>query len=314
MIPKILASIFLIILFLLLSKSADLIVLNIREAGEKLKIRVFVLGIILGIMTNIPEMAIGINSALSGVPEMSFGNLMGGNIVIFTLILGISSILNRKIKTSKSSWPFLLTLICLFIPLILAFKGGLSKLDGLVMILSYIVMVYILYNKNKDLGVSKVKLINNKEIIKHIFLILIGVILLIIVSDLIVKTTLFILEGYNISPFIVGLLLYSIGTNLPELSIALRSFKRKTEELSFSNLIGSALGNILMLGILSFINPMKVEIDISYFFLILSAFSLFTLLYIFYRTDYLLSRKEGYALVLIYLIFIGSQITIQFSS
>ncbi len=311
---KILAILFLILLFFLLSKSADLIVLNLRKTGEKLKIKIFILGIILGVMTSAPEMVIGINSALVGVSEMSFGNLIGGVIVMFALILGFSSVLNRKIKTEKNSWPFLLTLITLFIPLILAFKGGLNELDGAILILSYAAMIYVLYNKNKSLDIPKIEIVNVKEITRHIFFILIGIVLLIIISDLIVKTTLFVLEGYNISPFIVGLLLYSIGTNLPELIIAIRSFKRNVEELSFSNLIGSSLGNILMLGVLSFISPIKIEIDISYFFLMLSTISLFILLYIFYRTNQLLSRKEGYALILVYLIFISGQIIIQLSS
>lgn len=314
MIIKILAIFFLIILFFLLSKSADLIVVNLRKTGEKLRIRIFVLGIILGIMTSAPEMTIGINSALAGVSDMSFGNLMGGIVVMFALILGFSSILNRKIKTEKKSWTFLITLITLFIPLILAFKGRLDEIDGIIMILSYIAMIYILYNKNKKLDIPKIEIVNIKEITKHVFFILIGIILLILISDLIVKTTIFALKGYNISPFIIGLIFYSLGTNLPELIIAIRSFKRNVEELSLSNLIGSSLGNVLMLGILSFLKPINIEINISYFFLMLFLISLFILIYIFYRTDQLLSRKEGYVLILMYLIFIGGQIIIQFSS
>jgi len=249
---EILAILFLILLFFLLSKSADLIVLNLRKTGEKLGIKIFILGIILGIMTSTPEMAIGINSTLMNVPDMSFGNLVGGTIVLLALILGISLILNRKIKTEENSWPFLATLIVLFMPLILAFKGRLNEIDGIIMIISYILIVYFLYKKNKSINWPKIEIVNSKEIIKHIFWILIGIVLLTIISDLIVKTTMFVLRNHNISPFIIGLLFYSIGTNLPELIIAIRSFKRKVEELSFSNLIGSAISSVLMWGFLSF--------------------------------------------------------------
>lgn len=308
---EILAILFLILLFFLLSKSADLIVLNLRKTGEKLGIKIFILGIILGIMTSTPEMAIGINSTLMNVPDMSFGNLVGGTIVLLALILGISLILNRKIKTEENSWPFLATLIVLFMPLILAFKGRLNEIDGIIMIISYILIVYFLYKKNKSINWSKIEIVNSKEIIKHIFWILIGIVLLTIISDLIVKTTMFVLRNHNISPFIIGLLFYSIGTNLPELIIAIRSFKRKVEELSFSNLIGSAISNVLMLGFLSFIKPIDINIDIAYFFLIIFNISLFILIYIFYRTDQLLSRREGFVLLMMYLVFIGGQIVMQ---
>ncbi len=308
---EILAILFLILLFFLLSKSADLIVLNLRKTGEKLGIKIFILGIILGIMTSTPEMAIGINSTLMNVPDMSFGNLVGGTIVLLALILGISLILNRKIKTEENSWPFLATLIVLFMPLILAFKGRLNEIDGIIMIISYILIVYFLYKKNKSINWPKIEIVNSKEIIKHIFWILIGIVLLTIISDLIVKTTMFVLRNHNISPFIIGLLFYSIGTNLPELIIAIRSFKRKVEELSFSNLIGSAISNVLMLGFLSFIKPIDINIDIAYFFLIIFNISLFILIYIFYRTDQLLSRREGFVLLMMYLVFIGGQIVMQ---
>jgi cation:H+ antiporter len=308
---KILSIIALIVLFFVLSKFADLIVLNIRKIGEKLGIKIFILGIILGIMTSLPEMAIGINSIINEVTAISFGNLIGGIIVLFGLILPISIILNRKIHTEKKSWPFLIILLFLFLPLILAFKGELNLFDGLILIIGYILLIYYLYKKNRENNWPKIELVNKKVIGKNIFLIAIGIIGLIISSELIVKITVSILKDYNISAFIIGLLFYSIGTNLPELIIAVRSFQRKIGELSFSNLIGSALGNTLMLGILSFTRAIKIEISTSYIFLIIFVLIFFSLLYIFYRSDKLLTRREGFVLLSMYLIFILGQIFIQ---
>lgn len=308
---KILSIIVLLILFYLLSKSADIIVLNLRKVGEKLGIKIFILGIILGIMTSLPEMAIGINSITNNISAISFGNIMGGIIVLFSLILAVSSILNRRIHTEKKSWPFLITLIFLFLPLILGFKGQLNYIDGGALMISYILLIYYLYQKNKDNQWIKIELINRKEINRHLFFIIIGIIGLIISSELIIKTTIFILKDYTISPFIIGLLFYSIGTNLPELIIAIRSFRRNIKELSFSNLIGSAIGNVLILGVLSFIKTIEIDVDTSYIFLMIFSLIFFVILYIFYKTDRLLSRREGFVLLFMYFIFIFSQIFIQ---
>ncbi len=308
---KIIAIISLLILFLALSKFADLIVLNIRKIGEKLGIKIFVLGMILGIMTGLPEMAIGINSIVNDIAIISFGNLMGGIIVLFGLILSISIILNRKIHTEKKSWPFLIILSFLFLPLILSLKGELNFFDGLILISGYIALIYYLYKKNNKNTSPEIKIVNKKDINRHIFFIIIGMIGLVVSSELIVKTTLFILKDYNISAFIIGLIFYSVGTNLPELIIAVRSFKRKIGELSFSNLIGSAMGNVLMLGILSFIKNIEIKIGPSYLFLVIFVLIFFSFLYFFYRSDRLLSRREGFAILFMYLIFIFGQIFIQ---
>ncbi len=306
-----LAIISLIVLFLVLSKSADLIVLNLKKIGKKLGIKIFFLGLMLGAITSLPELAIGINSLIKDVPDISFGHLMGGNIVLLGLILAISIILNRKIKTESSSKPFLITLLYLFLPLILALDGQLGYFNGLILILGYILLIYYLYRDNKKKEFIKINIIDRDTTSKNIIFIIIGLLGVMLSSELIVRTTLFVLEDFNISPFIVGLLFYSVGTNLPELTIALRSFKRKVEELSFSNLIGATISHILILGVFSFIKTINIEIDSSYVFLTIFTLIFFILLYIFYRSNRLLSRLEGYALLFMYLIFVAGQIYLQ---
>ncbi len=310
---NLLAIISLVILFLILSKSADLIVLNLKKIGKKLGVKIFFLGIMLGIITSLPELAIGINSLIKDVPDISFGHLMGGNIVLLGLILSISIILNRKIKTNDSSKPFLFTLIYLFLPLIFGLSGQLNIFSGIVLILGYVFLMYYLYSDNKKREWIVISIVSEDKTSKNLFYIMLGLLGVMLSSELIVRTTLFILEDFNVSPFIVGLLFYSIGTNLPELTIALRSFKRRVEELSFSNLIGATMAHILILGVFSFISPINIEVNASYLFLTLFTLVFFILLYIFYRSDRLLSRKEGYALLFMYFLFVAGQIIIQLS-
>lgn len=312
MMTKILAILLLLFLFFAISKSADLIVLNLRKAGEKLGIKIFFLGMILGLMTTLPEIAIGINSAINDMPEISFGNMVGGVLVLFGLILPISIILNRKIKTEKGTFLFSVVLLFLFLPLLLGLKGYLNYIDGLILILSYATLIYLLYRKHREKNSVKIEIVNRKEIGKHFLLVTLGVVGLIIFSNLIVDTTVYLLKGYNISVFIVGLLLYAFGTNLPELIIAIRSYKRKVEELSFSNLIGSAMGNSLAIGALSLAKTITVEVNLSYLFLTIFNLIFFSIFFIFYKTDKLLVRKEGLFILFLYLFFLAGQIFIQF--
>ncbi len=314
MMTKALYIILLILLFFAISKSADLIVLNLRKLGEKLGVKIFLLGMILGIMTSLPEMSIGINSSINDIPEMSFGNTAGATIVLLALILPISIILNRSIKTDKRPYTFIGVLFLLFLPTLLGLKGSLGFIDGLILIIAYASVLYFLYRRHKSANISKIRIINRKEVGRYLILIIFGMLGLIVSSNLIVKTTIALLKDYNISAFIIGLLVYSIGTNLPELIITIRSYKRRMEDLSFSNIIGSAMGNSLTIGVLSLAQTINVKIDASYLFLTAFSFIFFIVFFIFYKTDKLLLRQEGIFLLIMYFFFLGGQIFIQLNN
>lgn len=300
----------LVISFYFLGKSADLIILNIREIGEKLGIRMLFLGIILGFLTSFPELFLGINAVVGDIPELSFGNLMGGIVVLFGLILGISLILNREIKNDGEITDYAIVFAYIFFPLLMGLDGKLGFVDGFVMIIVYMFLLYIFYIKQKDKNAIKIEIINKNEIIKKFIFVILGLILLLVISNFIIKLSILLFEGLNISIFLVGLVVFSLGTNLPELIVTIRSYKRNIEELSISNLVGSAMANVMIIGVFSFIKPIYVKVNISYYALMFFIAVLFLSFLYFYRTNRLLSRNEGYALIVIYFMFLIAQLGI----
>jgi cation:H+ antiporter len=116
---------------------------------------------------------------------------------------------------------------------------------------------------------------------------------------------------FNISPFILGLIVFSIGTNLPELTVVITSWRKKIRDISFSHMLGSAIVNALVLGIMAMIHPVSITVNFSYsmilyFFILISIMLLY-----FYRSNKALSRPEGVVLILIFLIFTYLQYLIQ---
>ncbi len=300
-------AVLLIISFYFLGKSADLIILSIREIGERLGIRMLFLGIILGFLTSFPELFLGINAIISDIPELSFGNLMGGIAVLFGLILGISLILNREIKNDGEITDYAIVFVYVFFPLFMGIDGKLGFVDGLVMIVVYMFLLYIFYIKQKGGNAIKIGITDKNEIIKKFIFVILGLILLLVISNFIIKLSILLLEGLNISIFLVGLVVFSLGTNLPELIVTVRSYKRNMEELSISNLVGSAMANVMIVGVFSFIKPIYVAVNISYYTLMFFIAILFLSFLYFYRTNKLLSRNEGYALVAVYFMFLIAQ-------
>lgn len=295
-------SVALIILFYLLGKSADLVILNVRRLGEALGVKIFALGIGLGFLTSLPELAVGVNSLLLDIRALSLGNLLGGILVIFGLVLGVSAILNRNIETGAKAGSFLPIVIFIMAPLLLGLDGRLTRIDGIALVVGYaLVLWYLLVwgSREKFERHDTVRGIAEKTLF-----ILMGVGLVLVISHYIIEVTLLLTEGLGISPFTIGVVLFAIGTNLPEIIVAIRSWKRNVEELSLSNLIGSAIANPAIVGIFAVIKPMTAEIGPSYYLLLIFTLVLLAVLNRFYETDKKLTRAEGIVLVVFYGLFI----------
>ena len=91
--------------------------------------------------TSIPELFVGINSAISRNPVLSLGNVIGSNIADLTIIIGIAALLGKGIKVKN---PFikkdslLMFLIALVPILLIIFDQNLSRIDGFILISIFI--------------------------------------------------------------------------------------------------------------------------------------------------------------------------------
>lgn len=297
----------LIILFYLLGKFADIVVVNVRKLGEELDIKVFFLGIILGLFTSLPELSLGINSFIDGLQQMSLGNLLGGVIILFTLILGGSIIINRKISTHEILNDIAPILLFLLLPITLGLRSSLGLVDGIIIIISYVILVIYLFKKNNHITTFGIHIANKKETIKRIGYIVVGVILVMFTSNFIIDVTERLIAHFNLPVFLVGLLFFAIGTNLPEITLVVRSWLRGAEDLSLSNLFGSAMANILLIGIFISMREITVSVNMSYIVLVVMYALIFLLLIIFARTNKEFKRLEGFILLVLYILFLLTQ-------
>ncbi|MCR4256729.1 MAG: hypothetical protein NUW08_03420 [Candidatus Uhrbacteria bacterium] len=292
----------LLVLFYALGLSADLVIKHIRVIGKKLGVPIFVLGLILGLLTSLPELGIGINALAQDVPSVSVGNLLGGVIILFCLVLGIGIVLNREVKTDGKTeilWPILTYMT---LPLLFGLRGYIGFWTGLGLLLLYpAVLLYAYLAHGEKTGRSSDgKRISIVKELAHIILGLIGVIFL---SNLIVRMTLPILTTLRVPGFLVGLIVYAIGTNLPELIVTIRAWKNHVRELSFSNILGSAAANAALLGAFAMTQTLPVTVDFSYVVTVLAVLVTFGLVLRFYRTGKRFSRGEGLALICVYVAF-----------
>jgi cation:H+ antiporter len=294
----------LLVLFIALGGAADFTVKNIKYIGAVFKIRLFVFGIVLGLVTTLPELSLGINATIDNAAVLSVGNLLGGIIVIIGLILGVGLIINHNTPTDGRLSFVIPVSIVIFSSVLLGFDGQYSFIDGLILIFLYIALILYLYRLNHLRHHSHIEIENVDKVTKAVFMAVLGVICVLIASHWIVKITLDLLNYAQISQLIIGLIVFSIGTNLPEISIAITSLRKKSQELSLSHLLSSAFTNVLVLGVLALFRPIIFEVNRNYWITAIFIFLILVLFGIFYYSGKNISRREGIILFIIYLIFI----------
>lgn len=309
MLMIILALIGLLILFYCLGLLADFVVKNSSDVANEFGLPLPLIGLILGLITTLPELSLGLNALKNNVPAMSAGNLLGGIFIILSLVLAVNLFINREVKTD-GRWTSLLPLFFyLLLPLILGFDGYFGYFDSLLLILGYFLwLVFSYFGQSHGFKFDLVA-VSKKKLARQFVFIIVGALGILIASGWIVNLTLFVLETFDIKPFLIGILLFAIGTNLPELSIAWGSKKHSAGALSFSHLSGSAGANVLCLGLLGLSGSLALNAGSGPAFYVYSGLLILLLLFLlwFYHSDKKLSRFEGIVLLVFYILFALSQ-------
>ena len=139
-------------------------------------------------------------------------------------------------------------------------------------------------------------------IIEVIFLVL-GLVLLVVGSDLLLRSSVDLSLKYNVSKLVIGLTIVSFATSAPELLISVSSVLKDSSDIAISNVIGSNIANIGMvfsIALLFVTIKIKKE-NIKYDFPWLIIVSL---LFIWFLQDSQIDRFEGLIFTSVLFLFI----------
>ncbi len=273
--------------------------------------------------TTLPEFAIGLNSAFSGQPLISLGNILGANILNLSLTLGLVALISGQLTISNrpkeiAASHHWFTLILGAAPLILLVDLKLSRLEGLILIFFFLIYLTKLFHLREILRNRKSFWLSHfhefsglgiKNFFKNLLIFVVAVGFLLFSASIIIQGAQNISLKTGMPQLLVGVFIVALGTTLPELVFGLRAAFRHHPGLSLGNLFGAtALNSTWILGIVALISPIKIEAPLP--FLISAIFMILTLFLanLFLQTRNAISRKEGLVLVLIYLLFIVVQI------
>jgi cation:H+ antiporter len=277
--------------------------------------------VIMSLATASPELFIGISSALRGASELSLGNIIGQNLIHFTVAIFLCAYITRgfiiRNKTTRITAWF--SGVVGILPIILILDKSLSRIDGFILILSFIFYILWLFKRHSYHNNHEIPPIpeqNTSSVImkfevamKNFFALFVGAAILILAAQGIVKSAIYFAEMLNIPLFIIGTIIVALGTAMPEVYFSALAGRRHEYELMIGNLLGSTVASTtLVLGITSIISPVA-SIDLSIY--VLSRIFL-TLAIVFFTIFIITGRKitvnEGIFLVSLYVIFIAIEI------
>lgn len=303
----------LIVGFIILIKGADIFVDGSSSIAGNFKISKMLIGLtIVAFGTSAPEFAVSVQSLLSGNGDIVLGNVIGSNILNILLIVGASSMvhaLSVKNNTVKKELPTTILITTLFIVLLSDslfdhVASTFTRSDGIVLLLFFLVFIYYLVGmvKNKVEEDSKE---NYMPLMKAFAYTIFGIVAIILGSNLVVHNASSLASLIGVSQKMISLTIIALGTSLPELVTSITATKKGEYDIAIGNVVGSNLFNLgVVIGLPVALLGGISKINFNYIDLIVMLVSAI-LLFFFSVNDRRISKKEGFILLTLFVVYYG---------
>ena len=254
--------------------------------------------------TSMPEFCVSLLSALKGTADLAVGNVVGSNIFNAMLIMGCAAMVSPIIilkSTVRKDIPF--ALVASILLFMMCADGKIGRFDAMVLFLMFIFFMVVTVR-----GAGKQTEETSKEEplspVKAVGLLLLGLVCLILGSNVFVENASAIARSLGVSDAVIGLTIVAGGTSLPELATSVVAARRGNSGIAIGNVLGSNVFNILMiLGITGLIAPMTIKgiTNLDLAMMVISMIALWFFSYTKYRID----RWEGAVITLGFLAYMS---------
>ncbi len=261
--------------------------------------------------TSMPELVVSVDAVLSGVGDISAGNVIGSNIANATLILGLAALikpLNVQARIIRLDAPIMIGASVLLVMMLV--DRSVSRLESLFLILAlicYCLFTFIQARRESDAvrdEFSAEARPSRTGVTKSLGLVLLGLVLLVAGGHLLVTSAVSLARVFGVSEAVVGLTIVAVGTSLPELATSVIAAARGHGDIAVGNVVGSNIFNVLgILGTTAMIQPLNAAgiTDIDLGVMVLLAI----VLMVFLWTRLRLERLEGAFLLSGFVVYIG---------
>ena len=291
---------------------ADLLINQSERIALKFKIPEFIIGAtLIALGTSLPEMAASIAASINGKPDIAIANVIGSNILNITLVLASVFIISRKISPARdffakdSTWALVPVLV--FILMII--DGMISRFDAALLLLLMGAYLLFLLQDAKNIPEEDLEDLDESTFTwtKVIPILFAGIILVIVGAHFTVESASEIARDFGISEWIIGIIMVSLGTSLPELVVSISAAVKGKVDMAIGNIIGSNMANTtVVLGAAALTSPMTINAP-AYIFDI-ATMIVATLLLVFITANKLYNKSAGISLIIVLGLFLNNTI------
>lgn len=291
---------------------ADLLINQSERIALKFKIPEFIIGAtLIALGTSLPEMAASIAASMNGKPDIAIANVIGSNVLNITLVLATVFIISKKINPARdffakdSTWALVPVLV--FILMIL--DGMISRFDAALLLLLMGAYLLFLLQDAKNIPEEDLEDLDESTFSwgKVIPVLFGGFILVIVGAHFTVESASEIARDFGISEWIIGIIMISLGTSLPELVVSISAAIKGKVDMAIGNIIGSNMANTtVVLGAAALVNPMAINAPMYLFDI--ATMIVATLLLVFITANKLYNKSAGISLIIILGLFLNNTI------
>ncbi|MBQ7433122.1 MAG: calcium/sodium antiporter [Lachnospiraceae bacterium] len=248
--------------FCMLIKGADWFVDGAAGIARRFGIPQLIIGLtIVSMGTSAPEAAVSISAVLKGSADITIGNVAGSNIMNVLVILGITGLITA-VKVADSTIRYEIPFMVFVSILLMAFGytgNMITFAEGCILWAAFLVYLGYLFVMAKK-GVLDEEDGKPAPVWKLLLLTVIGVVLILLGSDITVDAATAIATALGMSTRFIGLTIVALGTSLPELVTSVTAAMKKQADIAIGNIVGSNIFNILfVVGTTALIRPIPFQ-------------------------------------------------------
>ena len=272
-----------------------------------------VTALLLAVMTSLPEFCVSLLASLRGQAGAAVSNIVGSNFVTLTFVAGLCALLRpiaagKSIRERESGWMILSAAVLL----VLSLDGRLSRLDGLVLLGAYV--PYFCGNlaeakrqRGAGAGGEEAAGAAGRFTFLDGVLFVAGVGMVVYGAELIVANGGKLALRLGMNETLTGATLYSFGTSLPELAIALGAVIKRQEDVTLGEIYASNIfTGLAVMGALCLVAPLPVApmiVSRDLPLLVLAG----VLMQMFVTSGGRFVRSEALAIIALYGLFLAAQ-------
>lgn len=260
---------------LLLILGADWFLDGASELAHALGMSALVLGVVLAGLEPEEMLTAAIASA-RGAPALAVGNVIGTNVTIVTVALGLSALIFPMVIDRSVRRQALIATLVSVIPIVLLFLGAVTQLEGVLLLVLFVGYTIFLFRTDR----AAVKRMAQDEADddddqnpqahsrlhwKPVLLTVAGLAAMAVGGPAIVEGALRLAAVIGLSQGTVGATIVSLGTGAEMIALGVSVARKKRSDILIGGILGSFAYNLLVtLGLAAAIHPIPLDRHVTF--------------------------------------------------